>query len=212
MRFRNLHLVLALAVLVLSGVVHGMWTNRWSVPGEADGKNLLAGISQDVGDWKPGDFQKINPAEIPPNTRCDSREFTWLKNGKRATVSITSGSPAAVAVHTPDVCFLGAGWKLRGPVVRQSVALPGGVTGSFWVGDFTKTTATSTDSVRVRWSWSADGNWVAPDYPRWVLARAPILYKLYVVHSLAEEEDLTHADPYRKFVADLLPALSRQMR
>jgi hypothetical protein len=189
-----------------------MWTNRWSQTGQADGKNLLAVIARDVGDWRPGDFQQINPAEVPPNTHCDSRYFVPMKNGKPALVSITSGSPAAVAVHTPDVCFLGAGWKLRGPVARQTISLQGGATGSFWVGDFTKTTATSTESIRVRWSWSADGNWVAPDYPRWALARAPILYKLYLVHPLAEEEDLTHDDPYRRFAADLLPVLSQQLR
>ncbi len=198
-------------MLVASGVVHGMWTNRWSQTGQAEGKNLLAGIAHDVGDWKPGDFERINPAEIPANTRCDSRFFVPMKNGKPLRVSITSGSPAAVAVHTPDVCFLGAGWKLRGPVVRQTLSLPGGGAGSFWVGDFTKTTSTSSESIRVRWCWSADGNWVAPDYPRWVLARAPILYKLYLVHPLTEEEDLTREDPYRRFATELLPVLSQQL-
>jgi hypothetical protein len=80
------------------------------------------------------------------------------------------------------------------------------------VGDFTKTTATSAESLRVRWSWTAGGDWEAPDFPRWALARAPILYKLYLVYPLTEEEDLTHEGAYRKFAAELLPALSRQLR
>ena len=78
--------------------------------------------------------------------------------------------------------------------------------------DFTKTTATGAETIRVRWAWTADGNWQAPDYPRWLFARAPILYKFYLVHPLTEENDLTREDPYRKFAAALMPALSRQLR
>ncbi|MCE9529765.1 MAG: EpsI family protein [Planctomycetes bacterium] len=210
MKFRTLHLLIAAIVLTLSGIVHGMWTNRWAPTDVNEGKNLLEGLGAELGDWKTGDFLKINPAELPANTRCDSRRFMPSKTGKPITVSITSGSPGAVAVHTPDVCYLGAGWKLRGAVSKQSTPLPDGKSASFWVADFTKTNATGSESIRIRWAWTADGNWQAPDYPRWIFARAPILYKLYIVQQL-NDDDLTREDPYRKFVADLVPVLSKQL-
>ena len=41
MRFRLLHLVLVAGLLALSGLLHGMWTNRWSATSTSEGKNLL---------------------------------------------------------------------------------------------------------------------------------------------------------------------------
>lgn len=211
MRYRSLHLIVALALLLVAGLVHGNWTNRWATTATQSGKALLDHLDREVGEWRTGDFIKIDPAELPPHTRCDSRRFLPLRGNKAITVSLTSGSPSAVAVHTPDVCFLGAGWKLRGAVTRQAIPLANGQNASFWVGDFIKTSATGTETIRVRWTWTADGEWQAPDYPRWIFARAPILYKLYMVHPMSDDEDLTRDDPYRKFVADLMPALSQQI-
>ena len=61
----------------------------------------------------------------------------------------------------------------------------------------------------MRWAWSTDGTWVAPDNPRWQFARqlnsVPVLYKLYVATPLPEtdgEEKVHEDDPLTKaFVA-----------
>lgn len=212
MKFRTLHLVIIAAFLVVSGYVHGKWTNRWTGgSGDVVGKDLLSGLDSPIGNFQPGDFQQVNPAELPPKTQCHSRRFQPLKSGKQVLVSLTSGSPGSVAVHTPDVCYLGAGWKLRSAATRQTIALADGGVADFWTADFTKTSATGIETIRVRWAWSADGSWQAPDYPRLKFSRAPILYKLYVVHNLSEEDDLTREDPYRTFTAALIPILSRQL-
>lgn len=211
MKVRSIHLFLVAGILVLSGYVHGKWSNRWVAASAIEGKDLLGGLESEVGDWRPGEFFHIDPADVPAKTACRSRRFQPLKTGKEVVVSITSGSPGVVAVHTPDVCYLGAGYKLRGAVTRQSIPLADGKNASLWMADFVKTSATGAETIRVRWSWTADGDWQAPDYPRWVLARAPVLYKLYFVHAISEEEDLTREDPYRKFVADLIPTLNAQL-
>jgi hypothetical protein len=212
MQLRPIHLALAAFFIVASGFVHGRWSNRWAGSQTVAARDLFGGLDGTIGDWRVSEPLPIDPANVPANTQCSARRFLPQKAGKPVTASITAGGPGAVAVHTPDVCYLGAGYKLRGEVTRQTVPLPDGTSAAFWVGDFTKTTATGAESVRVRWSWTADGNWSAPDYPRWVFARAPVLYKLYVVHPLAEEDDLTKDDPYRKFVADLVPALNRRLK
>jgi len=212
MKLRYIHLGIALTLLLAAGMVHGRWTNRWSDAGSVHGKNLLDGIDQPVGDWQAADYMKIDPAELPPDTRCDTRRFVPQRGGKVIMVSLTSGSPGTVAVHTPDVCYLGAGWKLRGAVTRQTIPQSDGRNAAFWMADFVKTSATGSETIRVRWAWSADGSWVAPDYPRWVLARAPILYKLYMVHPVSDDEDLTRDDPYRKFAGELMPILGRQVK
>jgi hypothetical protein len=212
MKSRFLHLLLVAAFLGLLGLVHGIWTNRWSPLAASEGKDLLDSLDGTIGDWLPGDRLQIDPADIPAKTACKSRQFVPLKPGKPMVVSITSGGPGAVAVHTPDVCYLGAGYKLKGDVTRQMIPIgDGGASAAFWVGDFVKTTATGSETNRVRWSWSADGNWQAPDYPRWFFARTTVLYKMYIVQPLAEEDDLTRDDPYRTFIASLIQLLNRQL-
>jgi hypothetical protein len=211
MRLRPLHLAIVAAFLAVSGYVHGKWSNRWSNAAAVPSKDLLSDLDGPIGDWQSGEMVTLNPADVPKNTQCQSRRFMPLKEGKQVVVSITAGSPGAVAVHTPDVCYLGAGYKMRGEVTKQTIALGDGGSASFWVGDFVKNSATGTESLRVRWAWTADGHWQAPDYPRWIFARAPVLYKLYIVHALAADDDLTGDDLYRKFVADLLPTLSRPL-
>lgn len=212
MKLRIHHLLFIAIFLALSGIVHGMWSNRWANAGQIEGKDLLSGVSAELGDWRAGSFLEINPADVPAKTKCVSRRFEPLKDGRSIVVSLTSGGPGAVAVHTPDVCYLGAGFQLRGAVTRQTIPLGEGKSASFWVADFVKSKASGDEAIRVRWAWTSDGDWSAPDYPRWVYARVPILYKLYIVHPLTDEDDLTKKDPYRNFLADLVPALTLQFK
>jgi hypothetical protein len=151
--------------------------------------------------------------EIPKGTVVSCRQFVNEKTNKRVVVSITSGVPGVVAAHTPDVCFLGSGYKLKGPPSKQTLPLPGGGSVSYYLADFEKTSAAGTESVRCRWAWTADGTWQAPEYPRLFFAKSqvnlPVLYKMYIVHPIGDE-DLTKSDPYRTFAADLAATLGRQ--
>jgi len=215
MTLRTSHLIGAVLLLVAGGVVHGMWTHRWSGTAAADsGIDLLARIEEPVGEWRPGPAMPVAERDIPKGTRATARQFVLDTGGRRVVVSVTCGVPGVVAAHTPDVCFLGAGYKLKNPPSKQFLPVPGGDTIEYYVADFEKTTVTGTESVRCRWAWTADGTWHAPDYPRLFFARSqaslPVLYKLYVVHPLGDE-DLTKTDPYRTFAADLAVALGRHV-
>src|SRR5581483_8127045 len=56
----------------------------------------------------------------------------------------------------------------------------------------------------VRWAWSSDGRWDAPDRPRFAYLRAAELYKLYVVTPVVDGDDGRPAeDPpaVKQFVA-----------
>ncbi len=212
MKIRTVHLLVALVLLTLSGIVHGKWTNRWAQGAEVEGKKLLEGLDAPVGDWQPGEFTKIEAAEMAPKTQCQARRFNPLKSGKWVQVSVTTGGAEAVAVHTPDVCYLGAGWRIRGAKTKEVINSADGSEIAFWMADFVKTSSTGNEAIRVRWAWSSEGKWEAPNFPVWWFHGAPILYKVYMVHPLTEEEDLTRDDPYRKFAADLITALNSQIR
>lgn len=212
---RTSHWIGAIILLTAGGVVHGMWTHRWSdkTAGES-GVDLLAKVQQPVGEWAPGEFVPVSEKEIPKGTAVVCRQFTNEKNNKRVVVSLTSGVPGVVAAHTPDVCFLGSGYKLKTPPSKQTLPLAGLGNVSFYMADFEKTSATGTDVVRCRWAWTADGTWHAPDYPRLFFAKSqvnlPVLYKLYIVHPVGDD-DSTKNDSYRIFAAELAGVLGRQL-
>ena len=216
MTIRTTHLIGAVVLLAASGAVHGMWTHRWSgTAAEVAGKDLLAASNGPIGEWAPGSFLNVREQDMPKGARIVSRHFLNEKTGKGTTVSVAAGVPGVVAAHTPDVCFLGVGYKLKNPPSKQTLPLADGGSVTFYVADFEKSTATGQDAIRVRWAWSADGTWVAPDYPRLFFARSqvnlPVLYKLYVAHALGDE-DLTKSDPYRTFAAELAAALGTHVK
>jgi hypothetical protein len=209
------HLIGAVVLLVAGGVVHGMWTHRWSGDAAREaGIDLLAKADAPLGDWTPEPAAPVDDRNTPKGARATARQFVNAKANKRAVASVTVGVPGVVAAHTPDVCFLGSGYRLKNPPSKQMLALPTGGSAEFYVADFEKTTATGTEAVRCRWAWTADGTWHAPDYPRLFFARSrldlPVLYKLYVVHPIGDD-DLTKNDPYRTLAADLAATLGRQL-
>lgn len=214
MNLRTSHWLGVVAILLAGGVVHGMWTHRWS-DGAAthSGIDYLSKLEAPFGDWRPGGTIAVPDKEIPKGTTVACREFVNAKSNKRVVVSMTSGSPGIVAAHTPDVCFLGVGYKLKNPPSKQTLPMTGGGSVTFYVADFEKTSAVGSETVRCRWAWTADGTFQAPDYPRLFFAKSqmslPVLYKLYIVHPIGDE-DLTKNDPYRTFAADLAATLGQQ--
>ena len=132
MTFRLSHFLGAIVLLTAGGVVHGMWTHRWAerTPGQG-GEDLLARITDPVGDWTPGDFVEIKAINVPDKTQIVSRRFLHEKSNRSLVVSLSSGVPGVVAAHTPDVCYLGSGYKLKNTVTKDSVSRPGGGTAAF---------------------------------------------------------------------------------
>ncbi|HEX3152699.1 MAG TPA: hypothetical protein VHR66_31795 [Gemmataceae bacterium] len=212
---KTAHLIGVLVLLGVGGLVHGMWTHRWTTDGEnAAGVDLLAKLDSTLGDWQLGPATPVNERDLPKGTTATSRQLVNSKANKRAVASVTSGPPGVVAAHTPEVCFLGSGYRLKNPPSKQTLPTPDGGSVTFYVADFEKTTASGVEAVRCRWAWTADGTWHAPDYPRLFFASSrmslPLLYKLYIVHPIGDE-DLTKNDPYRTLATDLAASLGRQL-
>jgi hypothetical protein len=200
--------LVVVAVLIVGGaLVNGAVTQRWAVfaPDQAQTDRLHA-LEVRFQDWQP----TVVPMDMPVNERstATARSYQSASTGQTGIVTIISGIPGSVSTHTPDVCYVGSGYKcLRGPK-KETLELPGGAA-TVYVADFAKKTATKAERVRIRWAWSTDGVWVAPDNPRWQFAKqlnsVPVLYKLYVATPLPEpdgDEKVHEDDPLTKaFVA-----------
>ncbi len=182
---------LAIAAFIVAGaIVNGAVTQRWATfEVHADKTSELHAFELRYQDWQA----EVVPTDMPTNERstATSRHYFSPSTGRSAVVTLISGIPGSVSAHTPDVCYPGSGYKtLRGPK-KETVELAAGTNAEMYVADFEKKTATKHDRVRVRWTWAADGKWIAPDHPRWQFAaqlmRAPVLYKVYVVTTLADD-------------------------
>ena len=201
--------LLVIAGLIVAGaVVHGAVTQRWAAFGpNQELTDRLHALDVRFEDWQSVEI----PTEMPTNERsvATSRRYSSPGSGRSAVVTFISGIPGSVSTHTPDVCYPGSGYRTLREPKKETVELSGGRTAVVYVADFEKKTATKHDRVRVRWAWSTDGDWVAPDNPRWQfaaqLARVPVLYKVYLATPLAEDDDRPEDDPTtRAFVASAL--------
>ena len=91
------------------------------------------------------------------------------------------------------------------------VKLPAGEPAAdFWSARFQKAGATP-DPLRIYWSWSATGAWLAADNPRWTFGSYPFLFKLYVIHPLAKLDEPAVDDPAPEFLSLFLPELRKSL-
>jgi hypothetical protein len=204
-------LLIGLILIGSAGGVHGLWTQRWTAASESIDPQHVLNFETTISGWKPEEFQEVRPIDMPEKTKMVSRVFRNRTEKAGAVVSITSGHPGIVAVHTPDLCYLGSGYKLRTAVKKETVELITGDSAEFYVAEFSKNTTLGLEVIRVRWTWTSDGKWQAPDYPRWLFGRATQLHKVYIVQPVSSHDRLTADEGFRNFVAALMPELSRHL-
>jgi len=177
---------IACIVLIGTGaVLHGRATNRWDTLTPANSPVAkLHDVAIRFADYSPTDI----PSEMPvlEKSRVTCTQFLSNSLNTAVTVSLTTGIAGSVAVHTPDVCYVGSGYTMTQRPTKQTIELPGGKSATYFVAEFEKKRATGTDRQRVRWAWTTDGQWDAPDSPRFRYLRAGELAKVYVVTPLAE--------------------------
>jgi hypothetical protein len=199
----------AVALVVLSGVVHGFWTGRWSGAAQADVAARLDAIALDLGDWQG---QKVESNPSVGMAGVLDRRYVNRATGRVVTVYLVCGRPGPVAVHTPDVCYGASGYEVTdlGPqTVRPAAGATDGA--KMQAVRVVKKKAAEQIAQRVYWSWSAAGTWEVPDNPRLTFARYPLLYKLYLIHDLARSDEPLEDDPCLDLMRQLQPELKKSL-
>lgn len=203
------HLSLPMAALVLvvlsMGVAHGLLTDRWGA--SASLQTAVAALDRvptAVGDWT-GEAVEYNADDLARAgiRGWAGRTYRHAGTGQSVSVLIVCGRGGPICVHTPDVCYAGAGYRPTRPPER---ATPVDGTG-FWYGRFGKPDAVVPQRLDIYWAWSRDGvAWSAPDNPRSAFAWSPALYKLYVVRTVPPTGE--SSDPeLEAFLARFLPVV-----
>lgn len=211
-------LIVASAVLVLAGtaVVQGVWSDRWN--GKHDLDRALARLDAaplTAGTWMGRtadlDAEMLDKAKRVGIAGSVRREFKRTPDGQNVTTILMCGRFGPLSVHTPDICYAGAGYVIHGAPMRVEVQRDDGREASFWTARFHKPKSPEAAPLRLYWGWNAGEGWKAPGNPRWAFRMKPVLYKLYVAREMGTLDDPLPSDPGLAFLQSWLPELDRAL-
>jgi hypothetical protein len=196
----------AIALILGAGYVHGTVTQRWQ-PSEhlSVAASRLKTLPTTVGDWDSKDIEMnkkhLQVAEVEGYV---SRQYYNKKTGERLSFLLICGKPGPISVHSPDVCYEGAGYKM-GARNAQAVKV-GDQQQIFWTARFTK--EPNPAPLQIAWAWSDGGKFIAPDYPRLAFYRASVLYKWYLIREVNDvNSPSTIDDTTQAFIQEVLPQI-----
>jgi hypothetical protein len=170
------------AALLASGVASGLFTNRWASPADFGPiQDRMDAVPRALGPWAGRSVLVEQDALDLAGIKAHiSRDYRDSRTGRSVRVLLVAGRPGPIAVHTPDVCFRGAGYELTDDP-RVLSAGPAG--NQFWGAVFAKKQAAVPSRILVLWAWNAGTGWQAAE-PYAVRVRYsldPVLLKLYLV-------------------------------
>lgn len=212
MPIRLLPALALLALVIASGLTHGLWTNRWAVSRSLEeALARLDRVPSVVDDWEGTDFE-LNPRqlEVGQIDGCLARRYRHREDGREITVLLVCGLPGPIAVHTPDICYSGAGYTPAAPPIAEPIPIdPSLESAVFKTAEFRKTEAILPESLRIFWSWSDGEAWEAPEHPRPHFMTSGALYKLYVMCGHQEHDKPKAIKTCKDFITVFIPELSK---
>lgn len=202
---------LAIAVLLLAGggIVHGLYSDRW---GTSETLNHAIArvplVPLQVGDWM-GEVHESSAEEFDQAGALAYWTRTYRKEGKEILVILMAGRAGRMSIHTPEVCYRGAGYEIYGkPSQHVARGVENSELGNFWSANFLRSGPNASEQ-QLYWSWNAGSGWKAPTNPRWEFAGQPALYKLYVSQSVvggSSANSLASAKVMADFLKQFVPA------
>jgi hypothetical protein len=209
---RYVPLLTGLAIVLVAGLAHGIWSQRWQpAPAVAAAQRLDFIPEGDLGPWH---MLPPQADDLPPKEELEAagvergwgRTFQHRYTHQEVRILVLAGRTGPLVKHRPEDCYPGAGYELAAAATR--VTTPGGHT--LFTARFNHRDVTGTTHLRIFWGWFAGNTWQAPDSPRWVFARQPTLFKLYAVADATEGP--ADKDPPLDLMQRLLPTLACALR
>ena len=203
---------LAAGLILANAWLHGAWTGRWN-----DDATILAAQAERVealpltlGDWE-GEALEVDPRTVRKAGLVGhiSRRYRNRLSGGEITMMLVCGRPGPISVHTPEICYRGAGYEMADAAVPFPVT---GTAHAFWLGVFQKPKPSVAPPLKIYWAWNADGSWQAPGNPRLCYAHCPALFKLYVVNKLTPSDNPSATDAAQEFLQRVIPVLEPLLR
>jgi hypothetical protein len=213
-RLQQIPVWIGAVILLVAGAVHGNWTNRWSLSRELEkSQTNLPKLPMVLGDWKGEDavMDDMRKAQLVQGEIVGHvmRRYVNRRTGDAVSLLVVSGRPGPISTHTPETCYGGEGYELKGPQTPYFMQLGPNEKATFWKGDFAKPNSVTRQGLRIFWSWSPDGKWQASTNPRVQFAPYRALYKVYVVNEgmMSGEPRADQVGP--QFLELLMPMLQQ---
>jgi hypothetical protein len=206
--------IIVFAILVVaSGIVHGIRTERWTQSKSVDDAvRRIDNIPMEFGDWK-GEKQVLDASDLA-RAGIKGHLFGHFRNkrtGAAISVLLVCGRSGPISVHTPDVCYEGAGYTGMGSPELRDLNLTEKESFKCWQLRFRKPASVSAGQLEISWAWNGGQGWAAPENPRLFFARYSVLYKMYVIREVSPREKSGKTDPQVDFLKDFLPELNRAL-
>lgn len=206
MHKRNLAFLAAIAMLLVSGVLYHLLAKDAAQLEPA--AERVASVPKTFGDWQGHDEETDRESFEQAGAKGYwMRQYVNRRTNEAVLVILMCGRAGKMSVHTPEVCYRGAGYELNGQPATSSL----GAVGSFWTAQFTKK-PTSSANLRLYWAWNAKGKWEASASPRWEFRGEPFLYKLYVSRDISRQANVAAgADVAVNFMREFLPVVDASL-
>ncbi len=211
--WRPLAILSAFALIAITGVVHGLWSNRWQKSEElAQAKARLDRLSMNLGEWRSRS-QTISEASAAKAelTGYVRRLCTHPERSTQVGMLLMCGAPGPISVHTPQYCYSGAGYEMIGEPRLFDLNLKDGGKAKLFTARFHKPKSPGTPPLRIFWTWNDGQGWRAPEFPRWTFRRAPALFKLYVMREMRSLDEPLNRDACIPFMLDALPRFQSEL-
>ena len=108
--------IVALTLVIGTGVVHGLWTDRWKASANSDAcVDKFSRLPMTLGDWN-GRALELDPLELERGGVVDytARDYVNSRTKNEVQIVLMCGKTGPICAHTPDVCFEGAGYRMTG--------------------------------------------------------------------------------------------------
>jgi hypothetical protein len=207
---RPVLILAALAVLAVDIFLYGRWTNRWTPSLELEqAVARLQRVPMDLGDWH-GESMELSAREIERAEIAGylHRCYKNHRTGTEVTVLLLCGRAGPMSVHTPDICYRGAGYRMTDPEKKMTVPVGTSATAPFWAASFIKEGPLAPSRLRIYWAWNAVGSWDAAANPRMAFAGRSVLYKLYVVRQMTSPDERLEEELCNDFFRQALSPLA----
>lgn len=197
----------AIGILSVAAVAHGLRTDRWGPSADLQAiAGKLQSLPKEIGDWTSRDRQ-LSDAEIAIAQVAGYlvREYRHKYTQDTITVMILCGRPGPISVHSPEVCYAGAGFV---PGTVNKVALDDQE--ELWTSDFIKPGAIH-ETLRIHWGWSTNGRLAASNSPRTDYARSKALFKFYLIRPMTGTKHSSDKSPDLELLKSLRPFLKESL-
>jgi hypothetical protein len=208
---KKLPVLAALALLVLTGLLHGRITDRWGYSGDLQSAvEKLNHLPLLIGDWDGTIVETKHDAASTKGVGAFSTiRYINRLNGDAVNMTLVAGRPGPLSLHPPTICFPAHGYSQKDAPARKRLALAESGQADFMFSEFGRPVGAVQETTRIYWSFGVHGAWTVPDNPRVALARNPAVYKLYCFTQSLNVDRRHDEESASQFIGLYLPELKK---